>query len=338
LNRLYTLTGAQGVPLGEMPINAIGEPDIEAALRSLGDDVSASTWNKYVQLCQSLSKWGLKKKYLTHSWFTDDPDIRRADEGPSERHRRLEPDQVTEAGVTVQGDERRLLAAAPPRLQRLIIAALETCCRADELLQLQWRHVGPDWLQLPGANTKAGAVREIPISTRLRAVLEMARLDPAGKQFPADAHVFGNEVGEAAPFPRKAWETTVLKAHGHRPVWEPGKGRLTETCRAQLAAIDLTFHDLRHEAGSRLLEAGWPLHHVRDMLGHADISTTSRYLNAARFGLRESMRRAESAAVPGSNSGEQTVTLAKTLQKTESETPDPDPIDEGEKRRKVLIQ
>ena len=39
---------------------------------------------------------------------------------------------------------------------------------------------------------------------------------------------------------------------------------------------DLHFRDLRHEGGSRLLEAGWPLHYVRDMLGHADISTTSR--------------------------------------------------------------
>ncbi len=94
-------------------------------------------------------------------------------------------------------------------------------------------------------------------------------------------------------FPRKAWETAVLRAHGHRPGWEPGKGKLTPASRAQLQAIDLTFHDLRHEGGSRLLEANWPLHHVRDMLGHADISTTSRYLNAERFGLRESMRRSD---------------------------------------------
>ena len=34
------------------------------------------------------------------------------------------------------GEERRLLAAAGPRLQNLIIAALETCCRRGELLRL----------------------------------------------------------------------------------------------------------------------------------------------------------------------------------------------------------
>jgi integrase/recombinase XerD len=53
----------------------------------------------------------------------------------------------------------------------------------------------------------------------------------------------------------------------------------------------LRFHDLRHEAGSRLLERGWPLHHVQEMLGHSDVKTTSVYLNLTRTGLQDSMRR-----------------------------------------------
>ena len=48
-------------------------------------------------------------------------------------------------------------------------------------------------------------------------------------------------------------------------------------------AIDLRFHDLRHEAGSRWLEAGMPLHHVKELLDHASIATTDTYLNAARM-------------------------------------------------------
>ena len=54
---------------------------------------------------------------------------------------------------------------------------------------------------------------------------------------------------------------------------------------------DLHFHDLRHEAGSRLLEAGWPLHHVQEMLGHADLKQTSTYLNVTQVGLQDFMRR-----------------------------------------------
>jgi hypothetical protein len=44
-------------------------------------------------------------------------------------------------------------------------------------------------------------------------------------------------------------------------------------------------------AGSQWLEAGWPIHHVKLMLGHANISQTDTYLNAGRLGLHESMAR-----------------------------------------------
>ena len=79
----------------------------------------------------------------------------------------------------------------------------------------------------------------------------------------------------------------VLIAHGHKPVWV--NGALTEECREQLRALDLHFHDLRHEAGCRWLEAGWPIHHVQEMLGHANLSQTSTYLHANELGLQESM-------------------------------------------------
>ena len=47
----------------------------------------------------------------------------------------------------------------------------------------------------------------------------------------------------------------------------------------------------------KLLEIGWPLHHVQEMLGHANVSQTSTYLNATRVGLQDSMRRFSSKRV-----------------------------------------
>lgn len=70
---------------------------------------------------------------------------------------------------------------------------------------------------------------------------------------------------------------------------------MSATSRAQLAAIDLHFHDLRHEAGCRWLEEGWPIHHVQEMLGHANLSQTSTYLHASEMGLQESMKRFDAA-------------------------------------------
>ena len=47
----------------------------------------------------------------------------------------------------------------------------------------------------------------------------------------------------------------------------------------------------RHEAGSRWIAAGWPIHHVQQMLGHVDLKQTGTYLNATAKGLEDSMRR-----------------------------------------------
>ena len=78
------------------------------------------------------------------------------------------------------------------------------------------------------------------------------------------SYVFGDEAGRKVDNIKRAWETAVLKAHGHTLAWTP-KGGLGDTSRAALDAIDLRFH-LRHEGGSRLLEAGWPIHHVQRIL------------------------------------------------------------------------
>jgi integrase len=86
----------------------------------------------------------------------------------------------------------------------------------------------------------------------------------------------------------------VLKAHGVKPEWDKPKKRLAAAARQQLAAIDLHWHDLRHEAGSRWIEAG-PIHHVQQMLGHADLKQTSTYLNATVKGIEDSMRKLDHA-------------------------------------------
>jgi len=47
----------------------------------------------------------------------------------------------------------------------------------------------------------------------------------------------------------------------------------------------LHFHDLRGEAGSRMVELGRPVHEVRDALGHASVTMTDTYLRARTSAL-----------------------------------------------------
>jgi integrase len=256
-----------GEPLGDKPIETINESDFEAFVRHqrwMGR--AASTRNHYLQCIRTLSAWGVKTGALARPWIRPNVEIRQdADsdlrrEPFARRSRRLAPDE-----------EQLLLHASSPHLQRLILAALETGCRRGELLSLQWREVSLErrTIRLLASKTKSKKDRELPISDRLFALLQMGRHDPAGQVVGPDAFVFGNELGEPSTTFKTAWYAATRRA----------------------SIKNLRFHDLRHEAGSRFLEAGWPLSHVRQMLGHANIATTDTYLNASLKGLQDSMRR-----------------------------------------------
>jgi len=287
--------GTRTVRLGAKPLAAVTADDIEVVLQRLRTaGRAASTYNHYRQHVRAVFAWAMRKGYLASNPIerAEIPRLTHA-----RRSRRLKP-----------GEETALLAAASPRLYRLIVAALETGCRRGELLKLQWRDIDRTRreVHVRAENAKDGEDRVIPITTRLAAVLEMARHDPAGEEFEANAHVFGNEVGEPVANVNRAWTTCILRAHGFTPSWDKRPhegtdrrghrrqgGRLTAELRAELDRIDLHFHDLRREAGSRWMEGGMPLHVVQQLLGHADARTTSIYLNATRIGLHESMERFE---------------------------------------------
>ena len=244
--------------------------ELERVLATLRGTKAASTMNKYLQTIKALEKWGRRKGYLSRPWLSEFTSPKR--EKHAKRDRRLVPDELTADGkVRTPGEERRLLAACTPWLQRLVIAAIETGCRRGELLSLQWADVNlrRHELTIRAEKAKDGDTRTLPISQRLLGVLEMVRHGPAGKKHGPATYVFGDAVGGKVADPKKAWATACKRA------------KIT----------GLHFHDLRHEAGSRLLEAGWPLHHVQEMLGHADLKQTSTYLNVTQTGLQESMRR-----------------------------------------------
>jgi hypothetical protein len=103
-----------------------------------------------------------------------------------------------------------------------------------------------------------------------------------------DAYVFGTEIGTRVRCFARAWRTAVLKAHGERLTVTKTRDFSDEN-KAALERIDLHFHDLRREAGSRWLEGGVPLHTIQRWLGHTNISQTSTYLAVTDAGSHEAM-------------------------------------------------
>ncbi|MGE3511920.1 MAG: site-specific integrase [Vicinamibacterales bacterium] len=273
VRRLARLDLGNGRLLGSSPIGLLTIDDWERAFGQLKG--AASTLNKIRQAILSMQEWAAEKGYLPRPWLAGKV-LKKggliARKKGARRDRRLAPDVLDENGrVKLAGEERRLMEKASPWLQRLIIAALETGCRRGELLSLTWADVSLQRAQLTlrAERTKSRTMRQIPISDRLLAVLRLIERDPAGNPHPPTAHVFGDAIGRKVGDPKKSWQKACKTA----------------------AIVDLRFHDLRHEAGSRLVERGWPLHHVQRMLGHQDAKTTSIYLNATIHELADSMRR-----------------------------------------------
>ena len=121
--------------------------------------------------------------------------------------------------------------------------ALETGMRRGELLNAKWEDLSADKTILTIPMTKNGEARRIPLSAKARTVLENIKRDDR-KMFPMSANAL-----------RLAWER--LK-------------------RAK-SIDDLRFHDLRHEAISRLFERGLSLPEVALISGHKDPRMLFRY-------------------------------------------------------------
>ena len=119
---------------------------------------------------------------------------------------------------------------------------------------------------------------------------------------------------------RTAWETAVLKAHGHAPKkGKPLRDALTNSlvpaARRAYNDLNLHWHDLRHEYAVRLAERGVPLTKIQDLLGHASVVTTERYVHHTVAELAKAAVVLESGAVFDAESGPK-VSSAETLSKT----------------------
>jgi integrase len=143
----------------------------------------------------------------------------------------------------VEGEEDALLEAAGcPWTRAAIVLAIETAMRQGELLALRWDDVMADRVLV--RTSKNGRPRVVALSSRARAVLaEMPR----------------SLTGRLLPLTKMALD--------HR--WR--------TARDGAGVTDLTFHDLRHEAVSRLFEKGLTTEEVMGMSGHRTYSQLFRY-------------------------------------------------------------
>ena len=174
-------------------------------------------------------------------------------------------------------EEYRVLVEAVSR-EELAIGAYtailgETALRKSEGLKLQWSDIDCSRRQLTVQDSKSGQPRYIPLT-------EYA-LEWSSKL----VRVIDN------PYLFVRLETGTA--------WKDPRGPFKAGCTS--AGLDWVrgFHDLRHFRATHWLKNGVDLRTVQELLGHADISTTMRYVHYLQEHAIESVREAEKRELQG---------------------------------------
>ena len=122
-------------------------------------------------------------------------------------------------------------------MNNIIELALETGMRRSEILSIGKQDIKDTYIHL--SNTKNGSPRNIPITTKVREILNKSKLPYS---------ISCNAL-------RLNWSRMIKKA----------------------GITDLHFHDLRHEAISRFFEKGLSVPEVALISGHKDVRQLMRY-------------------------------------------------------------
>jgi len=143
-------------------------------------------------------------------------------------------------------------ATESEQLKHIVPLAVETAMRRSELLSIRWENVDLGRRSIYLDKTKNGLSRTVPLSPRALQVLQSMQQTDIGPLFTLAA----SSVSQAF---RRAVERAGIE--------------------------HVRFHDLRHEATSRLFERGLNVIEVARITGHVTLSMLDRYTHLDVQGL-----------------------------------------------------
>ena len=241
--------------------------DYAARRRGMVSDASV---NREVQLLRRVVRWTGARDY-------DVPDIAWG--------KLLAPEKMRVRELTAE-EEDRLFAALPENLKPLVEFALLSGQRKAEIVTLRWSDV-----DLTGAratvSAKGGNRHSFPLSPRM---VQIIRAQP--KVCP---QVFTYVCQR--PSPKRADRPQRVKGERY-PFSAQGWNRQWKRALADAGIEDYRFHDNRHTAGTRNLRASGNLKAVSKLLGHSNVTTTSRYAHALEDDVRAMLSATESRNSP----------------------------------------
>ncbi len=166
-----------------------------------------------------------------------------------------------------QDDESRVVKYCPKWLRDIVVFALNTGLRQDELLSLEWSRVSFARETIIINKTKNGKPRTVPLN---QIAINILNQKAEEKIISMKNLVFSTCNG-----------TKILPSNLRRAFY----------CALKKAKIeDFKFHDLRHSFATRLAQKGIDLYKIANLIGHEDIRMTQRYAHHCPDSLRDGVR------------------------------------------------
>ncbi|MFL9855090.1 site-specific integrase [Paraburkholderia madseniana] len=270
--------------LAKRPLAAIRSADV-ARLRDrwLKDYKPATVLRRLAVLSHVFSiarkEWGMES-------LSNPVELVRKPQPNNARTRRVAPgdpasdasgadDAESDRGARDGELERVVAASGSALLPAIIWLAVETAMRRGEIVAMQWEHVDLRRRVAHLPATKNGSARDVPLSSRAVALLQS--LKDAVDHFKEKSDE-GEEATTGRVFEIRS--DAITRAF-ERAVTRARKLYVEECKRAKQRPdgkflTDLRFHDLRHEATSRLASI-FPMHELTKITGHKDPRMLMRY-------------------------------------------------------------
>jgi integrase len=179
---------------------------------------------------------------------------------------------------TKDGELERIIAASGSALLPAAISlAVETAMRRSEIISLRWEHIDLKRRVAHLPATKNGSARDVPLSSRAVAVFQELK-DATNQRKPVYQTSDVASAGFGKIFPiridaiTRAFERAVNRARANYLA----EAKITGFAPDNRFLADLRFHDLRHEATTRLASI-FPMHELAKITGHKDPRMLMRY-------------------------------------------------------------
>lgn len=184
------------------------------------------------------------------------------------RVRRLSPEEET-----------KLFAAldlySNPMLGWLVRIAIETAMRESEIVELKKHQLDLRKRTITLPTTKSGESRTVPLTRAATEIFRKAIANAARN--PATNLIFPGEPGRDG----------TIRPYQFLSCWR--------TLKLRAGVSDYRFHDNRHKAISRLVEAGFSDQAIASITGHTEMQTLARYRHIRNQNLVKMLDDAETA-------------------------------------------